>query len=78
MWTGLESIGLRVLHWYDVTQEALEWFRRRVEQLKVHGPSPLGMHLLAGADPRMRQENQVRNLKEGRVVLVQAVLEKVR
>lgn len=74
----LESIGLRVLHWYDVTQEALEWFRRRVEQLKVHGPSPLGMHLLAGADPRMRQENQVRNLKEGRVVLVQAVLEKVR
>jgi MPBQ/MSBQ methyltransferase len=76
--TLLESMGFRVHHWYDVTPEALAWFRQRIEHVKVHGLPPLGTHLLGGADARMRQENQVRNLEEERIVLIQAVLEKVR
>jgi ubiquinone/menaquinone biosynthesis C-methylase UbiE len=76
--TLLESIGFRVLHWHDVTHEALEWFRQRVEHVKVHGPPPLGIHLLMGADARIKQENMVRNLEEGRIILIRAVLEKVR
>lgn len=71
----LESIGFRVLHWHDVSQEALAWFRQRVERVKVHGPPPLSTHLLTGADARIKQENQVRNLEESRIILIRAVLE---
>jgi ubiquinone/menaquinone biosynthesis C-methylase UbiE len=74
----LESLGFRLLHWHDVTQEALVWFRQLVEQVKASGPPPLGTHLLQGADARVKLENQVRNLEEGRIVLLQAVLEKPR
>jgi hypothetical protein len=74
----LESLGFRVHHWYDVTQEALAWFRQVVEHVKLHGPPPLGPALLLGAEASVTQENQVRNLEEGRIVLLQAVLEKTR
>jgi ubiquinone/menaquinone biosynthesis C-methylase UbiE len=74
----LESLGFRIHHWYDVTQEALAWFRQVVERVKLHGPPPLGLALLLGADASVTQENQVRNLEEGRIVLLQAVLDKAR
>ena len=72
----LASRGFRVLHWHDVTQEALVLVRRRVAQVKASGPPPLGTHLLQGADASIKLENQGRNLEEGRMVLLQAVLEK--
>ena len=74
----LASLGFRMLHWHDVTQESLVWFRQLIEQVKVSGPPPLGTHLLQGAEARVKLENQVRNLEEARIALIQTVLEKTR
>jgi ubiquinone/menaquinone biosynthesis C-methylase UbiE len=74
----LESLGFQVHHWHDVTQESLAWFRQVAENIKLHGPPPLGTHLLQGADARVKLENQVRNLEEDRIVVLQTVLDKTR
>ncbi len=74
--TILESIGFRVLYWHDTSPETLEWCRQRVEHVRACGLPPLGTHLLMGANARLKQEDQMRNLEEGRIVVIQAVLEK--
>jgi MPBQ/MSBQ methyltransferase len=73
----LESVGFQVHHWHDVSQEALAWFQRAVEHVTLHGPPLLGTHLLLGANARVTQEHQLRNLAEGRIVALQVVLEKM-
>lgn len=72
----LRSLGLRTYHWEDKTQISLDWFRNALESIKVHGPPPLGLHLLMGTDSRVKLENQLLNLEQGRTLVVQAVLEK--
>ena len=74
----LESLGFRVQHWHDVSQVSSEWFRRRAEHVKVHGLPLPGLHLLLGPDSSVKQQNQIRNLADGRIVVIQAVLEKAR
>jgi SAM-dependent methyltransferase len=73
----LDSLGLQTRRWEDSTQRSLDWFLEIIAAASPRGASPLGLHLLLGADSTAKLENQVRNLKEGRIVLVQAVLEKV-
>jgi ubiquinone/menaquinone biosynthesis C-methylase UbiE len=71
----LEQIGFRILVWEDKTTTSLEWFYATVERMKTAGPVPLGLHLLMGANSRIKLENQIRNLEEERIVVFQAVLE---
>jgi SAM-dependent methyltransferase len=80
-----ERVGLahltdfhHTLVWEDTTATSLDWFRRAVEQMKTMGPAPLGLHLLMGMTARTKFENNIRNLEEGRIVVSQAVLERVR
>ncbi len=40
------------------------------------GLPPLGLHLILGGNAREKRVNQLKNLQEGRAVLVQARLEK--
>ena len=72
----LDSLGFQVRRWEDSTQRSLDWFLGLAAGASPREPSPLGLHLLMGADSRAKLENQVRNLREGRIVLIQAVLEK--
>ena len=72
----LEGLGFEVLHWEDCTQKSLAWFETRMEKMKRDGPPPLGSHIIHGDQAKTRLGNQVRNLAEGRIVLVQAALEK--
>ncbi|MEE8435603.1 MAG: class I SAM-dependent methyltransferase [bacterium] len=72
----LQSLGLKVVHWEDCTQKSTDWFRKRVENIKKHGPPILGSHIIHGSQAKIRFENQVRNLAENRVTVVQAALEK--
>lgn len=72
----LEEIGMAVGEWEDCTARTLEWFADVVDQLTRSGPPPLGLHLLMGNQARTKFENMVRNLREGRVVVVQAVATK--
>ena len=76
--TLLQSLGFDVKRWEDKTAVGLTWFRQRVAALREHGPQPLGFHTLIGSIAMQTQENNLRNLEEGRIVLFQAVLERVR
>lgn len=72
----LESIGLRRQHWEDVSAKSLAWFRAVLERFGTRGRPPLGLHLLMGPDTPQKFDNLVRNLGEGRIVVVQALYEK--
>lgn len=72
----LQSIGLRQLHWEDVSAKSLAWFRALLERFATRGRPPLGLHLLMGADAPRKFENLARNLDEARIVVVQAVYER--
>jgi SAM-dependent methyltransferase len=72
----LESLDFRVHHWHDVSQVSLAGLQHRAEHVKVHGLPRLGGHLLLGSDNTGKQQNQIRSLEEGRMVVIQAVLEK--
>lgn len=66
----VEAAGFGVTHWEDRTSAALEWFEALSKRIQQQGVPPLGTHLLVGgADYPEMARNQVRNLKEGRVVL---------
>lgn len=73
----LRDLGFRELTWLDVTAPSLDWFRRRVAATQAAVSLPrLGLHLLLGEDFAAMFENQVRNLAEGRIVVVEAVFER--
>lgn len=72
----LENMGFRIIDWEDKSRQSLEWFAAVVEKLKRSGAPPLGLHLLMGTTAKAKFENVTRNLREGRVVVVQAVTEK--
>ncbi|MEX2147992.1 MAG: methyltransferase domain-containing protein [Candidatus Rokuibacteriota bacterium] len=72
----LQAVGLQVVDWEDTSRRSLEWFTAAVERMKASGPPPLGIHLLMGDTARAKFDNMVRNLREGRMVVAQAVAEK--
>ena len=72
----LHTTGFRSIHWEDTTRRSLDWFRQPPEGPSLRRSSPLGLHLLMGVDAKAKFQNMVRNLEEGRVAVVQAVLEK--
>jgi MPBQ/MSBQ methyltransferase len=74
--TLLEQAGFRIVHWEDTTKRSLEWFAAAAKRSVGSGPPPLGLHLVMGANARAKVSNLVRNLGEGRLVVVQAVAAK--
>ncbi len=72
----LEALGLDVLAWRDVTKPVTDWTRAMRAKAAQHGPQPLGLHLIMGPDWAEMIANVVRNLEEGRIVLIQAVAQK--
>ena len=82
MRAALEQAGFEVVSWDDRTQAAVAWF---AEQQKARAaaqaagqaaaPPPLGLHVAMGPDFPALAANLGRNLREGRVGIVQAVLQ---
>lgn len=72
----LQELGFRILAWEEKSQEALEWVGALVGRLEQSGPLPLGVHLLLGSAAKSMMGNMARNLREGRLRVVQAVVEK--
>lgn len=73
----LEKIGLGVRDWEDKSAQSLAWFEATAEKMKSSGPPPLGIHLLMGETANDKLLNMVRNLKEDRIAVLQAVLIKL-
>lgn len=72
----LEDLGFEILDWEDKTTQSRDWFAATLERLKEAGLPPLGTHLLMGAAAEVKLENTVRNLREGRIAVIQAVARK--
>jgi len=72
----LEELGFSIRDWEDKSQPSLDWFVAVIDKLKLSGPPPLGLHLLMGNTAKAKFENNIRNLREGRFGVFQAVAEK--
>lgn len=69
----LGNLGFTIREWEDKSQLSLDWFVAAVDKMKRSGSPPLGLHLLMGDTAKAKFENQIRNLREGRIVVVQAI-----
>ncbi|MBT5875034.1 MAG: class I SAM-dependent methyltransferase, partial [Candidatus Latescibacteria bacterium] len=72
----LEKIGLEIRNWEDKSAHSLAWFETAAEKLKSSGPPSLGTHLLMGETAKDKFVNVVRNLRDERIAVLQAVLVK--
>jgi SAM-dependent methyltransferase len=72
----LAALGFSLLDWEDKSQQSLDWFAAASDRLASAGPPPLGLHLLMGENAKTKFQNNIRNLRERRFVVFQAVAEK--
>lgn len=72
----ITSSGFEQVVWRDVTEDSLDWFRNKLDQMRsrpADAPVPLGLNLLLGKDAPTMMKNVVRNLEEERIQVIQAV-----
>ena len=72
----LGGLNFSVHDWEDKSQQSLDWFAAMADRLAPAGPPPLGLHLLMGDNARTKFANNIRNLREHRFVVCQALAEK--
>jgi SAM-dependent methyltransferase len=70
----LEAAEFRIEVWNDVTGESTLWFQGALDKAREHGPPPLSLATLMGPEFPVKAGNVLRNLKEDRTRVVQAVL----
>ena len=68
----LESLGLVVETWNDVSEKSLAWFKERAASAE-DGPPPLGLQLLLGSDWPTMARNMVQGIAEGKIAVVQVI-----
>jgi len=76
----MAASGLQEEVWADVTRKALAWLNNMVADMKTStpkGPRRPGLGLLMGADAGKKSQNMGRNLKDGRIVVVQGVFNRL-
>lgn len=78
MRTVLEQTGFRIVSWLDRTENGIAWFDEQQNAQATPGvlPGVLGLHIAMGPDFPSMSANLGRNLRERRIGLIQAVLEK--
>ena len=72
----MATSGFAEIAWVDVSPSALASFQAWNERLPIAEPPSLGLHLLLGPEVREMRRNMLRNLEEGRVVVIQAVFDR--
>jgi SAM-dependent methyltransferase len=72
----LTALGFSLQDWEDKSQQSLDWLAAASDRLASTGPPPLGLHLLMGDNAKIKSQNSIRNLRERRSVVFQAVAEK--
>jgi hypothetical protein len=73
---AVEAADLEISRWDDVTQRSLDWIADASAKRKAGVRPPLGLHLLMGDNAAAKSQNNIANLREHRVVVVQARCEK--
>jgi hypothetical protein len=69
----LEGAGFTPVVWEDLTEGVLAWFQAQAAKAATASLPTIGLHLLA-PDMGEKLANQVRNISEGRVRFLRAVL----
>jgi SAM-dependent methyltransferase len=71
----LEDTGFEVVHWRDRSADAVAWAAQQAAAAQnASAPKPPGLSVAMGADFPQLAANLGRNLREGRVGIVQALL----
>ena len=73
----LAELGFARLRWEDKTGVSADFFRAALKHVKTNGWRPAAMHLVMGDDTTAKFNNVLRNLEEGRLRVVQAVMKRV-
>lgn len=76
MRTKLEHAGFRTVCWADRSRDGVDWFDARNARQANPASTSLGQHIPMGAEFGTMIRNLDRNLREGRVRLTEAVLER--
>ena len=66
------------VRWEDKTDASVAFFQAALQSAQTEGRPPVGLHLLMGGDASAKFTNALRNLEEGCVRVVQAVMKRVR
>lgn len=72
----LVGSGYTELEWNDVSERALELTRKRHAEAAKAGPPPLGLNVIVPKEVPQKVANSIKNLEEGRIVVIQAVFER--
>jgi len=74
----LGRVGLREVHWRDITAETIAWRKAQVAKMAQGrgAVAPLGIHLVLGEQAKDKMANSARNVEEGRITSVVGVFEK--
>jgi len=72
----LAELGLSALRWEDKSNASVTFFKTAQKRIRTKGWLPVGLHLLMGDDASVKFGNVLRNLEEGRVQVIQAVMER--
>ena len=70
---ALARAGFAKVSWTDKTDAGQAW-AAEIEAKREAKPTPLGLHIVMGPQFAEMAANVVRNLLEGRVLLVQAIM----
>jgi SAM-dependent methyltransferase len=71
----LTESGFAELEWEDVTERTAELTRRLRDKALETGPPPLGLNVIVPENVPQKAVNSLKNLEEGRIVVIQAVYE---
>lgn len=72
----LQQAGFEIVSWRDTTEAGRLWFETMTERVQRKGRPVLGYHILLGDDFPIMARNQVKNLREDRIILLQVVAKK--
>lgn len=72
----LAETGYLEIVWNDVTERALKLTRKRHDE-PAESATPLGLNVIVPKDVPKKVANSLKNLEEGRIVVIQAVFERL-
>jgi SAM-dependent methyltransferase len=72
----LENSGFTIVSWQDTTSLARAWLSSLAKRVREGGASPLGFHVLLGADFQAMARNQKLSFEEDGLVVAQVVARK--
>jgi SAM-dependent methyltransferase len=72
----MEAVGLEIVHWIRKVDESMAFFKAVAERIAADGPPPIGIHLLMGDNAKLKLQNYVQNLGEGRTSVAMGMARK--